>query len=192
MSSKMIFFALAAILICPASAFAQNTTVKLNGGLEATLLKVGRTKDHRYLTLSVRISNKGPDTAFLLLTGEPTAIDDSGGIFKGTSAVSGIAHCANGSWASSYCLGIPTKVNWTVPIQSFTQIDPNSSPGAGIVANFRLYGQSDGAEISFSADIYARFVRDMAVDDTLQEAVKYKQFRLMTVSFPPVLVTDAL
>jgi hypothetical protein len=31
----------------------------------------------------------------------------------------------------------------------------------------------------------------LAVDDTLPDAAKYKQFRLMTVSFPPVRVTEA-
>jgi hypothetical protein len=191
MTSKNIFCTLAAMLICSASLFAQNTMVKLNGGLDATLLKVGRTKDHRYLTLSVRISNRGPDTAFLLLVGEPAATDDSGGIFKSASDITGIAHCAYGNWAPSYCLGIPTKVNWTVPIQSFTQIDPRSDPDAGIVVNFRLYGQGDGPAISFSAEIYARFVRDLAVDDTLPDAAKFKQFRLMTLSFPPVRVTEA-
>jgi hypothetical protein len=192
MISKNLLGILAAVLISPSSSsLAQNNTVPLNGGLEATLLKVGRTKDHRYLTLSMRISNKGTNTAFLLLVNEPTATDNIGGIFNAFPVISGIAHCSYGSWASSYCLGIPKKVDWTVPLQSFTQIDPSSNPSAGIVVNFRLNGQGDGPAISFSADIYTRFVSDLAKDDTLPDAEKYKQFRLTTLSFPPVRVTDA-
>jgi hypothetical protein len=191
MACKNVLSILAATLILSGSLLAQNNTVKLNGGLEATLLTVGRTKDHRYLTLSVRISNRSANTGYLLLVGEPVATDNTGGMFKTFPVISGITYCSYGAWDASYCLGIPRKVDWTVPIQNFTQIDPNPDPNAGIVVNFRLNGQGDGAAISFSAGLYARFVSDLAKDDTLPDTEKYKQFRMMTLSFPPVRVTDA-
>jgi hypothetical protein len=182
------------VLLCSMfarSISAQNPVVKLNGGLEASVLKIGRTRDHKNVTLSLRVANKGNKTAYLLLVEEPVATDDAGGIFKSFPVVSGIAYCHYGSWAASYCLGIPQKVDWTVPMQSFTQLDPNDDANGGITVNFRLNGQGDGPAVSFSADMYVRLVADPLKDEVLPDSVKYKQFQMMTLSFPPIRVTDA-
>jgi len=178
-------------LILASSGAAQTATVKLNGGLEATVLQIGRTRDHRYLTLSLRISNKGSSTAYLALVDVPTAIDNTGGIFNAFPIVSGITYCYHGSAAPSYCLGMPEKVDWTVPMQNFTQLDPNPDPSAGITVNFRLNGQGEGPLVSFSTHLYLRLVNDALKDEAVPEAAKYKQFRMMTLSFPPMRVQDA-
>jgi hypothetical protein len=170
---------------------AQNALVKLNGGLEATVLKIGRSKDHRRLTLSLRIANKGNGTAYLLLVGDPLATDNTGGSFKDFPVVSGLTYCHYGNWAPSYCLGIPQKVDWTVPLQNFTQLDPNPDANGGITVNLILTGQGDGPAISFSSQVYLRLVGDPLSDEAVPETAKYKQFRLMTLSFPPMRAEDA-
>ena len=183
--------ALLGLCVFQSFAVAQDVTVKLNGGLEAKVLRVGRTKDHRYLTLSMHILNKGSSTAYLALVDLPTAVDNTGGIFNAFPVISGITWCYHGAAPPSYCLGIPQKVDWTVPIQSFTEIDPNPDPNAGITVNFRLNGQGDGTVVSFSTLVYVRLVSDLLKDADLLEAAKYKQFRMMTLSFPPMQVVDA-
>jgi len=189
MSFKLLGMLVGCSVLQP-SAVAQDITVKLNGGLEATVLQIGRTRDHRNVTLSLRISNKGSSTAYLILVDNPMATDNTGGIFK-DPVVSGITYCHYGVWAASYCIGIPEKHDWTVPIQSFTEIDPNPDPNAGITVNFRLTGQGDGTVASFSAHLYVRFVSDTLKDAAVPEAAKYKEFRMMTLSFPPMHVKDA-
>jgi hypothetical protein len=169
----------------------QSATVKLNGGLEATVLKVGRNRDHNRVTLSLKIDNKGNNTAYLLLVDNPTAIDNAGGVFDVLQSVAGLARCSNGSWAASNCLGFPQHPAWMVPIQSFTEIDPGPDPNSGIVVNFAFGGRGDGPVISFSSHIYLRLVGDPLKDETVPEAVKYRQFRMMTLSFPPLRVDDA-
>jgi len=181
------------VLIFPSFAAEQSETVKLNGGLEATILQVGRSKDHRHVTVTLRIANKGTSTAYLLLVDRPVATDNTGAAFDGKENVAGIADCNNGGNPNAQCLGIPQKNNFTVPLQSFTTIEPNSDPNAGITVSFRL-GQihdSDGPLISFSAHLYLRLVSDSLRDDTLSDSEKYRQFRMMTLSFPPRRVTDA-
>jgi hypothetical protein len=172
-------------------ACAQGVTQKLNGGLEASVLNIGRNRDHNRLTVSLRIANRGTSTAYLLLVDRPMAIDNKGGVYNGLQSVAGIARCDNGSWAPSNCLGYPEHPNWVVPLQSFTQIDPSSDPNAGIVVNFAFGGQGDGPVVSFSAHIYLRLVSDPLRDETVPEATKYKQFHMMTLSFPPMRVEDA-
>jgi hypothetical protein len=178
-------------LIIASSLGAQNPVVKLNGGLEASVLKIGRSKDNRRLTISLRLANKGTSTAYLLLVGDPLATDNTGGSFKDYPVVNGLTYCHYGNWATTYCLGIPQKVDWTVPLQNFTELDPNPDPAAGITVNLILAGQGDGPVVSFSSQVYLRLVKDPLADDPLPDAAKYKQFRLMTLSFPPTRVEDA-
>jgi hypothetical protein len=175
-------------------AAARGRTVQLNGGLEATFIKMGRSKNHEYLTVSLRISNKGRNTAYLLLVNSEatgtTATDNTGGIFNRLDTVGGIAYCYTGVNRPSYCLGIPEKGAATVPIQNFTQLDPNPDPNAAITVNLGLRGQSTGPLLSFSASMYVRF-GDPLQDAKLSDTEFYKQFRTMTLSFPSMTVTDA-
>jgi hypothetical protein len=179
------------VLLLPRFAIGQGEIVKLNGGLEATILQVGRTKDHRHVTINLSIANKGSSRAYLLLVDRPIATDNTGAAYFYKENVAGIADCDNapaGGWPNAGCLGIPQKNNKTVPLQSFTTIDPNSGP---ISVSFRLSGDpSEGPLISFSAHLYVLLV-DPLRDETLSESEKYKQFRLMTLSFPPRKVNEA-
>jgi hypothetical protein len=166
--------------------------VKLNGGLEAEILSLGRSKDHRFLTVHVRMRNLGKNTAELALAGLPLATDNSGGAFRDLESISGIATCKyDGNFPLSACLGIPEEPRLVLALQGFTQIDPNPDPSAGITINMRLIGQSEGPLVSFSANLFFRFLADPAKNATLKDAEQYKQFRLMSLSFPSMPVTDA-
>jgi len=173
---------------------AQSRVVKLNGGLEAEILGLGRSKDHRLLTMHVRTRNLGKNTAELLLISTPiVATDNTGGAWalRGGDPVSGIAVCRNGQIAAPVCLGIPEKRNDCdfVPLQGFTQLDPN--PGAGITVNLRLSGEGDGPLVSFSANLFFRLIADPVKNATLSDEAQYRQFRMMSLSFPSMPVTDA-
>jgi hypothetical protein len=182
---------LPAFLLLQGALIAETVSVKLNGGLEAMVINIGRSKDHRHLTVVMRLQNKSQKTAYLILVDRPMATDTMGGTFGAVEAVSGITFCNNTTVEAASCLGIPEKRAWTVPIQSFTEIDPDSDPKAGIVVNFRLLGQGDASTASFSAHVYLRLVSDPLKDETLPESTIYKQFRMMTLSFPPAQITDA-
>jgi hypothetical protein len=136
------------------------------------------------------ISNKGKDTAYLLLVGKEAATDNRGGIFNWRYSIAGIAECGWNNGQPTVCAGIPRVTNDTVPSQGYTQIDP----GRDIVVNFRLRGESgaasDGPRVSFSANIAYRLVSDPLKDATLSEAEKQRQVRMMTLSFPPRTVDD--
>jgi hypothetical protein len=175
----------------PSTAFAQTRTVKLNGGLEAEILSLGRSKEHDRLTVHIRIRNLGKNTAELLLVRNPlVATDNTGGAFDRPETVSGIAVCNNGGWPSAACLGIPRASDYTVPLQGLTQLDPNPDPGAGITVNLLLAGHGDGPLVSFSANVFFRLVADPIKNATLTDAEQYRQFRLMSLSFPSMPVTD--
>jgi hypothetical protein len=173
-------------------AVAQTRPVKLNGGLEAEIVSLGRTKDQLHVTVQLRIRNLGKNVAeVLFIRTSAVATDNTGGIFSTPENVSGIAVCSNGNGAPSNCLGIPEKVGTTVELQNFTQIDPNPDPDAEITINLRLYGQGDGPLISFSANLFCRFIADPVKDATLSDSDRYRQFRIMSLSFPSMPVTDA-
>jgi hypothetical protein len=190
MIHKVIIAVFACALIeSPTSA--QSRTVKLNGGLEAEVLALGRSANHQNLSVSMRISNKGTSSAYLLLVGTPVVTDNTGGGFRNNWTVSGLAHCVNRNPGSpdSLCFAVPKVIDGiTIPLQAFTLIDPDIS----ITVNFLFEnGVSQGPLISFSANLAYRLVNDTAKDATLTESDKYKQFRIMTLSFPSLSVTDA-
>jgi hypothetical protein len=175
-------------LLAPTFLVAQ-TPLKLNGGLEAEVLSLGRSADHQFVTISMRISNTGKNTAHLLLVGKEAATDNKGGVYNWRYSISGLAECGSNNSQPMVCAGIPRVTNDTVPSQGYTQIDPDKN----IVVNFRLRGDSgaasDGSTISFSANVAYR-VSDPVKDDAMSEADKQKQVRMMTLSFPPRVVTD--
>jgi hypothetical protein len=159
--------------------------------LEAEILSLGRSKDHDWLTVHIRIRNLGKNTAELLLVRNPVvATDNAGGAFNRIETVSGIAVCNNGNDPPPVCLGIPRASGYAVSLQGFTQLDPNPDPGAGITVNLVLVGHGDGPLVSFSANVFFRFIADPIKNATLTEAEQFKQFRLMSLSFPSMPVTD--
>jgi hypothetical protein len=180
-------------LLAAASASAQQSSVvKLNGGLEAEILSLGRSADHQFVTISMRISNRGKDTAYLMLVGKEAATDNKGGVFNWRYSISGIAECGLNNAQPTQCVGIPRVVdNYSVSLQSYTQIDPERD----IVVNFRLRGDSgaasDGPLVSFSANVAYRLVSDPLKDATLSDTEKQKQVKMMSLSFPPETVVDA-
>src|SRR5581483_9558666 len=139
MTQKTILFLIGLAAVTPC-AYAQGDTLKLNAGLEATILQLARAKDHTHLTVAFKLVNKGPNTVQLLHVDVPTATDNAGVAFNHTDLVGGIANCANwpeGGRKNEHCLGIPEKNNTTVPLQSFTILDPNQDSNGGITVNFR-------------------------------------------------------
>jgi len=177
----------------PGEGAARSRAVRFNGGLEAELLSVGRSKDHRAVTIHCRIRNLGKSTAeLLLIRSSVVATDNTGGAFADLNEVSGIAICNNGGAVPSMCLGFPEKNNsLLVALQGFTQIDPDTEPGGGITMNMRLFGGGEGPLVSFSANVFFRFIADPVKDAALADADRYRQFRIMSLSFPPMPVTDA-
>ncbi|HEV8413050.1 MAG TPA: hypothetical protein VGQ49_05620 [Bryobacteraceae bacterium] len=169
------------------SAHGQSRIVKLNGGLEAEILTLGRDTLGYNLTTSLRISNKGKSTAYLLLIGNPVATDNTGGVFNNVDNLSGIASCRNVDYG--LCIGAPKVVEGlTVPLQGYTQIDPDVE----ITINLRLNGSgSKGPLVSLSANVAYRLVSDSLKDETLSDLDKRKQLKLMSLSFPATSVTEA-
>ncbi len=173
-------------LLLGSLARSQSHTVKLNGGLEAEVLSIGRSSDHQNLTISMRLSNKGKSTAYVLMVGFPMITDNTGAAFDGVNgSVSGVARCTA---HINYCAGIPeVHERYTVPLRSYTEIDP----GVGIVLNMSFHSASSkGPLISFSVDLAYRLTNDVLRDETLPDADKYKQIHMMTLSIPPMQVTE--
>ena len=179
------------------TADASTRYIKLNGGLEAAVLSIGRSRNHQNLTVSMRIRNTGKNIAYLAGIGHQANAIDNAGVHFDFRTMNGIAGCNIGPYdPPAECLGIPSDF-YKIPIQSFTRIDPSpqdSSAAGGIVINFSFSTngpESTGPFVSMSANLLCRFVQDADVDETLSERDKYKQFHLMTLSFPPQLVTEA-
>lgn len=165
--------------------------VKLNGGLEAQVLSVGRSKDRSHLTVQLHLRNTGKAAAeLLLLTPDVGATDNMGGVYRGET-VKGVATCNQGATygIASRCLGIPDD-GVKIALQAFTRLDPNPDPSAGINVNFSLVGEGQGPYVSFSANMFFRFT-DPDRDATKTDQEIYKQFRLVTLSCPSQLVIEA-
>ena len=179
-------------LLFASSLSAQTHTVKLNGGLEAELLTLGRSENHKYLTLSMRMTNKGKNVAYLLLVGSPVATDNIGEVFNRVDTVGGIAYCdPYGGRRQSQCWGVPGKIDITVPFQTWTRIDPD--PDIKVIINMRLsaFHESQGPLISLSAYLAYRLVSDPLQDAATSDSDKAKQVNAMTLSVPAMSVTDA-
>jgi hypothetical protein len=169
-------------------------TVPLNGGLEAELLSMGRTKDHHGLTVQFKIRNLGKYTADLVLVQNPVvATDNTGGLFNELSdrSVSGIALCRNNmNFPQSQCISAENK-QYHIALQGgFTRLEPNPDPRGGITVNLRLIGESNGPLISFAANLFVRFITDPTKTTALSDEEQYKQFHMMSLSFPLLQVTD--
>ena len=99
---------------------------------------------HPTLTMSIKITNKGKSTAFLLLYGEPSMIDDAGGKFD-IRSVTGVAYCPgpqSNPPSIRLCVGIPRTDSNTFSPRGYTQIDPDRS----ITATFFAIGAGETRE----------------------------------------------
>ena len=187
----LVFSALLTGVLFNASARSEDTrALKLNGGLEARILTVGRSPDRTVLTASMAIANKGKSTVYLLLLFPPFAVDSTGGFFDRFPVVSGIATCSRDGFNKfSPCFGIPKIDSHTVPLQSFTAIEPDVE--VTIVMKLSSWEASTGPLASISVSLAYRLVDDHLKDASLDDAEKYRQFRTMNLSFPPSPVIDA-
>jgi hypothetical protein len=175
-------------VLFPSLACAQTgPTIKLNAGLEAQIASLGRVKTGNYVTVALTIVNKGSSTIHMMLVGSPPAAVDNTGTQYTYNNSSGISRCSNWN-VIDQCIGVPNVTGLTLSLQAYTQLDP----GSQLTANFELFGhESDGPLASFAATIAYRLVGDPLRDDTLTEAQKRKQIRVMNLSFPPSPLTPA-
>jgi hypothetical protein len=198
MKLKRIALASWAVVILAVAAVAQkpqeNPVVNLNGGLQAQIISAGMNAKwplHPSLTMSIKITNTGKTTAFLLLYGLPSMIDDAGGQFD-IKSVTGVAYCPgpqSNPPSIRRCVGIPPTENDNSLFspRGYTQIDPDRS----ITATFFAIGTSNtGTNLIFSEDIAYRVVNDTAKDADLSDAEKLKHVQLGTLSFPPVAINQ--
>lgn len=190
LTSCFCFAALPAIAEEPRTA--SSVRIKLNAGLEAELVSVGRQKGGYYITVAMRLSNGGPAPVQIALVGPtPMGTDDAGtsytmpiGRFSGAAmcrelGVSYVAACLTGEQIGGH--------SFAIPMQAFTQLDP----GTTATLSFELNGrEGTGRQFSFSSVFAYRVVPDALADETTQEAVRRKQFKTMSISFPPYPITD--
>ena len=165
-----------AVVVLAVAAVAQKPTenppVDLNGGLQAQIVSVGMNTKwplHPTLTMSIKISNKGKSTAFLLLYGEPSMIDDAGGKFD-IRSVTGVAYCPgpqSNPQPSALCRRSACTDGNTFSPRGYTQIDPDRS----ITATFFAIGAGNtGTNLIFSEDIGYRLINDAAKDADSSDA----------------------
>lgn len=170
-----------------APTYAEGQLIKLNGGLEAEILALGRDKSRQHVTVSLKLSNAGQNIAFLALSFDPAPVANSntGGHYViSMQSVSGIAKCGNVPAAE--CMGSGAPIH-ALPFQSWTELDP----GTNTVINMVLFGGGNtGPLMSFSASVLYRLESDTVKDDTLSESQKRQQVRSMSLSFGPTLVVD--
>ena len=162
-------------------------TLKLNGGLEAQLISIGRNKEHNTVTIAAMIKNNGINTAYLMLAGAPPMATDNTGTKYSSRSFGGVTACPSlDNGYTELCIGVTkTQENITPPLQSFTQIDPKTE----LMVNFELVGNSgNGPLMTFAATFMSRFVSDPVKDSTLSEKEKRQQIHLMNLSFTPAPV----
>jgi hypothetical protein len=174
------------ILVLPTQA--QTEARKLNGGLQAQIVSVGRDKTFSELTVSMTLANTGKTTIYLLLLpGAPSTGPKatSGGVTFFYESASGVAICP--SFDAATCIGVPNMMG-APPLQIWTELDPETSP---ITVNFHLHGWESHSHLaSFSGTFAYRVVSNPGIDGTLTETQKRKQIQTMNLSFPPTQVVD--
>lgn len=195
MSGKTIvtLLSLLPLLLRPSSTHAQSDIINLNAGLQAQVLAVGRDKTFHYLTVSMILVSKGPNTIYLMLlesSGSPSAVDNAGATFSFES-VSGVPICPVKNDTPT-CIGVPNIIqDKTPPLQNWMELDPNTSP---VTLNVTLFiptaQESHGRLVSFSCTFASRVVSDPRQDDTLSETQKRRTIHVINLSFPPMPVTQ--
>ncbi len=165
--------------------------VKLSGGLEASLpAGIGRSQNSHNVTVVLRLENKGKAPVQLALVGPtPFAVDNAGVSYSMTS-FSGAGACRElGAHFIPMCI-VGTEVSGMknpIALEAFTQIDP----GATAILTFGLNGrEGSGNQMSFSSVFAYRTIPDKLADETLSEADRRRQFRTLSVGFPPHPITQ--
>jgi hypothetical protein len=165
--------------------------VKLSGGLEASLpAGIGRSQNSHNVTVVLSLENKGKAAVQLALVGPtPFAVDNAGTSYTMTS-FSGAGACRElGVHYIPMCIVGTEVAGMKIPIalEAFTQIDP----GATAILTFGLNGrEGSGNQMSFSSVFAYRVISDPLADETLSEADRRRQFRTLSVGFPPHSITQ--
>jgi hypothetical protein len=194
MNSKRVAAASLAVVVLAVAAVAQtpdNPKAQLNGGLEAEITSTGmntRSPNYPQVTMSMKIANTGKATAFLLLYGEPSLIDDAGTQY-GFKRLGGVAYCQGPltNPPNKLCVGIPhVDQNFFSP-RGYTEIDP----GRAITVTFQFQGTGkSGTIVTFSAEMAYRLVTDLDKDNESSDTDKMKQTRFGTLSFEPMTIKE--
>lgn len=167
--------------------------VQVNGGLQAEIVSLAR-QGQWTITAQVRLTNTSQNTAFILIMGIPTAVDDAGMRYDrlpgGGAAVSGVAFCEGPHEVpprARACLGLPkVEPQFLFPMQGFTEIAPDKSALANISIVACCNGPSGGkAKLAF--ELAYRMVKpeDVDKDPDIPEADRRKRVRISSVDFPP-------
>lgn len=149
---------LCACLLLVACAAGQDKPAPQRGLLEFKLTTLSKNERGDALTAAVKITNKTPFTYFLLLVGKPHAVDDAGGEYGVVQSVDGVAYCKGydsyhgDQTTKSVCVGNNPKDQVFVPLDHYTQIDPDASANFTIVLHGR---HSDGKTITLTQEIAA-------------------------------------
>jgi hypothetical protein len=167
----------------------QKRTIQLNSDLTAQVLVMGRDNTGRKLSASVKISNTGEKTIYVLLAGKPTAMDEDGGQQFTFQNVTGIAFC---QWDDNrVCVGIPdSQIGRAFPLAGYTRIDAGRS--AIVVFTFGLFhaDPSTSKFLTLSAEVGYRVVESEASDAELSDRQKLKTVHLGSLSFEKVPVRE--
>lgn len=159
-------------------------TVKLSGGIEATITVVGRDKGGNNISIGMQLENKGKLPIAIGLIGPvPTATDNAGITYFMTS-FSGATACRElvVNYTSMCILGEEVSgYRYPIPLQAFTQIDPGTTANLTFGLNGR---QGNGTLLSFSSVFAYRTIADPLKDETLTEPERRKQIRTLNISFP--------
>lgn len=163
---------------------AARPTVKLSGGLEATITVVGRNKNGNNISIGMQLENKGKLPIAIALVGPAPFATDNAGATYNYSNFSGAAACSElGAHYVAMCiLGEETSgYKHPVPLQAFTQIDPGTTANLAVGLN----GTSGtGTLLSFASVFAYRIIADPLKDETMTEIERRKQIRTLNVSFP--------
>jgi len=164
----------------------QDKPAPQRGLLEFKLVTLSKNERGDALTAAIKITNKTPFTFFLLLVGKPHAVDDAGGEYDVVQSVDGVAYCKGydsyhgDQTTKSVCVGNNPKDQVFVPLDHYTEIDPDASANFTIVLHGR---HSDGKTITLTQEIAARIVKDIDADNNVPEAAKLKSLRFRSLDF---------
>ena len=181
---------LASCLLLAASAAAQEKPkVAVNGGLQAEIVSMAR-QGQWTVTAQVRLTNTSQNTAFILIMGIPTAVDEAGMHYDRLQGVSGVAFCEGPHEVpprARTCLGLPkVEPQFLFPMQGFTEIDPDKSALVNISIVACCNGPS-GGKAKLALELAYRIVKpeDVDKDPDIPEAERRKRVRISSVDFPP-------
>jgi hypothetical protein len=183
-----LLLALLCSLAVTGRADTSSNVVKLNGGLEAKMESLTRNPKRGRLTAVLRIENRGPDTAFLMLAGPGPGLSGGGDTIIWTG-VKGLTACPSlRDHHLPSCIGLNAKSERLVaPLEQFTVVE--AGRGIAVTFEFGSNPNSNSPVLTFASTLIYRFTAPTR-EPVLTEREKRSQLRPMNMSFPSVLVVD--